>query len=409
MQKVVEVTAIFDWLCEAKARINFLVGGANSSKSYSIAQHLILNKLYSEHDKRILVVRKTTPSLRNSCYLLINDLLKNYGLPHELNKSDMLISAHGNTILFKGLDDPEKIKSSEYNYIWVEEGTELTLDDYIQLDLRLRRATDTINQMYWSLNPIDSLHWIKREVVDKPDSKVALNHSTYKDNPFASKEDIEVLENLIATDENFYRVYALGQWGILKNIIYSGWKALSSQDIDYNLPEEAKKDAKYHIKDISYGIDWGYENPCALTRIYWLDGYKFIAEEVIYQRGLTTPKFIELAKSILKPEELKQSFYAGTDEPNSIQSFYEAGFNIYKAITDVRDGINFCKSHLIGLIGSNIIKEAQGYKRMEDKDGNVKEEPVKVFDHAMDSMRYGTFSKIKSQLAKGKTASVSLR
>ena len=47
---------------------------------------------------------------------------------------------------------------------------------------------------------------------------------------------------------------------------------------------------------------------------------------------------------------------------------------------------------MIGLIGSNIIKEAQGYKRKEDKNGIVLEEPVKVFDHSMDAGRYGTFS-----------------
>jgi phage terminase large subunit len=391
MRKEVEITSIFDWLSGTKARINFLIGGANSSKSYSIAQHLILNKLYSEKDKRILIVRKTTPSLRNSCYLLVNDLLKSYGLPHELNKSDMLITAHGNTILFKGLDDPEKIKSSEYNYIWVEEGTELTLDDYVQLDLRLRRQTDGINQMYWSLNPIDSLHWIKREVVDRPESKVALHHSTYKDNPFASAADIEVLENLIATNENFYRVYALGQWGILKNIIYDNWKA-------YDKPPK-------NYKDVSYGIDWGFESPCALVRVYWLDGNKVIWEEVIYQKGLTTPDFIELAKEALTSEEpdpekkkvilrreLDREFYAGADEPSSIQQFYEADFNIHKGITDVRDGINWCKAHLTGIIGANLIKEAQGYKRMEDKNGLVKEEPVKFMDHGMDAGRYGTFS-----------------
>ena len=54
--------------------------------------------------------------------------------------------------------------------------------------------------------------------------------------------------------------------------------------------------------------------------------------------------------------------------------------------------MNFCKSHITGITGENIVKEAQGYKRKEDKDGNVLEEPVKFMDHGMDAGRYGTYS-----------------
>jgi len=164
-------TPVFEWLINSQSRINFLVGGANSSKSYSVGQHLVLNKFYKESDKRILIVRKTTPAIRNSCFLLIKDLIRGYGLPYRLNKTELLIEYKDNSILFKGLDDPEKIKSSEYNYIWVEEATEISFEDYIQLDLRLRRATDGFNQMYLTLNPIDSLHWIKMEVEDKPNEQ----------------------------------------------------------------------------------------------------------------------------------------------------------------------------------------------------------------------------------------------
>ena len=390
----VGTTAIFEWLLQTRARINFLKGGANSSKSYSIAQHLLLNKFYKEKNKRILIVRKTTPAIKNSCWQLVTDLIKKYGLPYHPNLTDMRLNYKDNSILFKGLDDPEKIKSSEYNYIWPEEATELSFSDYIQLNLRMRRETDGLNQMFLSFNPIDALHWIKRDIEDKPDEDVVIHNSTYKDNPYASAADIKILENLINQDENFYRVYALNQWGILKNIIYDNYKVLTEPPT-------------IGIKSISYGIDWGYESPCALIRIYWLDGNKVIWEELIYRKGLTTPAFIKEAKKVLtggeedpekqqvilnKNRELDREFYAGTDEPGSIVEFYQAGFNIHKAVTDVRDGINYCKSHLVGIIGSNLVKEIQGYKRMEDKNGNAKEDPVKFNDHGMDGGRYGTYS-----------------
>lgn len=378
--QTIEATTVFEWLANTKDRVNLLVGGAGSSKSYSIAQHLI-RKFYEESNIRVLVTRKTTPSLRISAYKLILDLLKEYGWHYELNKSELTIKQGNNEILFKGLDDPEKIKSAEFNYIWAEEATDLTLDDYRQLNLRLRRKTSGINQIYLSCNPISALHWIKTELVDK--RAVALNHSTYKNNPFLDDEYKKEIIDLINQDENYYKIYALGQWGVLKNIIYDRWTALAK-------PPE-------HYKDISYGIDWGYESPCALVKVYWLDGQKVVWEELIYEKGLTTPEFIGRAKKVIPPDERTREIYAGTDEPGSIQEFYNEGFNIHKAVTDVRDGINFCKSHLVGLIGSNLIKEAQGYKRKEDKDGNVLEDPVKFMDHGMDAGRYGSYSKVKGQ------------
>lgn len=385
-------TTVFEWLLQTKARINFLKGGANSSKSYSVAQHLLLNKFYKEKNKRILVVRKTTPAIKNSCWQLVTDLIKKYGLPYHPNLTDMRLIYRDNIMLFKGLDDPEKIKSSEYNYIWPEEATELSFADYVQLNLRMRRETDGINQMFPTFNPIDAQHWIKREVEDKPDEDIVIHNSTYKDNPYASAADIKILENLINQDENFYRVYTLNQWGILKNIIYDNYKVLTEPPA-------------IGVKNIDYGIDWGFESPCALIRIYWLDGNKVIWEELIHRKGLIIPAFIEEAKRVLTgseedPEkkalllkqEMQRGFYAGTDEPGSIQEFYNEGFNIHEAVTDVRDGINYCKAHLVGVIGSNLVKEIQGYKRMEDKNGNVKEEPVKFNDHGMDGGRYGTYS-----------------
>jgi len=394
MQKI-KVTDVFGWLCRTTERINLLVGGAGSSKSYSVAQNL-LRKFFEEKDIRILVVRKTTPSLRITAYHLILDLLKEYGwLSYcSLNKTEMTLICGSNEMLFKGLDDPEKIKSAEFNYIWVEEATEITLEDYRQLNLRLRRK-GKLNQIFLTCNPISALHWIKVELADK--QKIAINHSTYKDNPFLDEVYKQQLEDLINQDVNFYKIYTLGEWGVLKNIIYEGWKSYG------NISEYGKQP-----QEISYGIDWGYESPAALVKVYWFDGDKVIWEEVIYQKKLTTPEFIELAKERLvedieedkKEEVLRQEihreFYAGTDEPASIQQFYDAGFNIQKARTDVRDGINFCKSHLIGIIGTNLIKEVQGYKRKEDKNGNVLEEPVKFMDHGMDGGRYGTYSRVGS-------------
>lgn len=137
----------------------------------------------------------------------------------------------------------------------------------------------------------------------------------------------------------------------MQYIIYTDWKA-------YNSIEEIGR----KIVNITYGIDWGYAKPATLIKIYHLEDDRVIWEEIIYKTGLTTPDFIELAKERIPEIDRRREFFAGTDEPGSIEQFYKSGFNIRKAKTNVRDGINFCKSHLVGLIGGNIIEEAQGYK-----------------------------------------------
>ncbi|GAG25261.1 unnamed protein product, partial [marine sediment metagenome] len=157
---------IFLFLERTKKLINAIYGGAGSGKSWTIAQFLIFKKLYGEEDKRILVTRKTLPSLRITAYKLVLDLLGKYRLPYQLNKSEMTISVGSNQMLFKSLDDPEKIQSYEGNYIWVEEATEITHKDFMQLKIRLRRDTDTLNQMFLSFNPIDQFHWLNLKLLN---------------------------------------------------------------------------------------------------------------------------------------------------------------------------------------------------------------------------------------------------
>jgi phage terminase large subunit len=347
---------------------------------------LLIDKFFTEQRKKILVLRKTRVDCKDSCYELILELLEDLELPYYINRSDLIISsADGkrNTIKFTGLDERNKFKSKEFNYIWINEAPEFSFEDYLELTRRCRRKTDTVNQLICDFNPIDANIWLKTEIVDKPKPNVVFDYFTVDDNPFAAKEDIQELEELKERDINLYNIYRLSRWGILKHIIYTDWKAYSRIE-----------DYKFKPIEITYGIDWGYAKPAALIKIWWFDGDKIIWEEIIYKKGLTTPDFIKLAKERIPKDQRQKEFFAGTDEPGSIQQFYDEGFNIHNAVTDVRDGINWCKAHLVGIIGANIIKEAQGYKRKEDKDGNVLEEPVKFMDHGMDAGRYGTYSRV---------------
>lgn len=158
-----DVTVVYDMMVASEAKTIVNVGGAGSSKSYSTAQ-VIVDKLVSEKNKVFGILRKTFPALRITAMKLILDQLKEVGIYDEKshNKSNATYKHLTNEILFLSLDDPEKIKSAEFNYIWMEECTEFTYNDYLILRLRLRRAvTDgNRNQMFLSCNPVDAHSWV---------------------------------------------------------------------------------------------------------------------------------------------------------------------------------------------------------------------------------------------------------
>ena len=177
-------TSVFARNRAATATVVVNVGGARSSKSYSIAQVLI-DKLVNEEHKAIGICRKTFPALRMTTMKVVLDLLKDYGIYREVkhNKSFNTYDYNTNQIQFFGLDESEKIKSAEFNYIWMEEANEFFYEDYMTLKLRLSGKTKEgeRNHIYLSMNPIDARNWIATKAVNESD--VVVIKSTYLDNP----------------------------------------------------------------------------------------------------------------------------------------------------------------------------------------------------------------------------------
>jgi len=389
----VDVTCVYDWLEQSESRINVLRGGTRSSKSYSVAQHIIFNKLIAGNDRVIIIARKTLPALRKTAMKLVLDLLDNYKVPYRFNKTELELRFKNNLIYFMSLDDPGKIGSIDFNDCWLEEAVDFTLEDFRNFNIRASRKGEN-NQLYLTFNPISALHWIRVELVDKRTEGLAEHVSIYKDNlKHLSKEIIHEIEDLINQDKNFYNIYALGLWGVLENIIYDRWQVFDK--IEFK--DEIKYIDDKKVDDITYGLDFGFQHESVLAEINWIEN-DFIAHELLYQRELTNTELIERVKRLI-PEQLRyREIYADPSEPDRINEFYNAGFNIHKAKKDVLSGIDFCKTHMLGVTAESInaIKELQSYSRRKDKDDNVMEEPVKFMDHFCDAMRYGAYSRADS-------------
>ena len=217
-------------------------GGGSSGKSYFIAQRFIY-RLIQPTRHNLLVVRQTGDTNRKSTFPLLKQVISNWNLSKhfKVNESDMRIKCllTGNEVAFAGLDDVEKIKSitfenGELTDIWVEEATECQEADINQLKVRLRGGK-TKKQIVLSFNPINIQHWIKGHFIDSKLATVCF--STYKDNKFLTEDDKRSLEELKDSDEYTYRVYCLGEWGILGKTVFD---ARAIQNRLQSLPKALK-------------------------------------------------------------------------------------------------------------------------------------------------------------------------
>lgn len=205
-------------------RFLILKGGGGSGKSI-FAGRKILERASTEPGHRILVCRKVGRTLRHSCFeQLAGQAMEHYAdsVAAILNGDMEIRFKNGSRIFFSGLDDVEKLKSIfDITMIWVEEASEITEADFNQLDIRLRTKFAFYLQMILTFNPISITHWLKKRFFDRHDEDATVHESTYKDNRFLIEVARRRLEAFRETDEYYYMVYCLGQWGVTGKTIFA--------------------------------------------------------------------------------------------------------------------------------------------------------------------------------------------
>jgi len=346
-------------------------GGARSTKTYSVLQIIIYLCQTELQNEVIDIVRKTLAALRGTAMRDFFEILKDLDIYDENshNKTDNCYSLNSNLIQFIGLDQPQKKRGAKRKILYCNEANELTAEDWKQLILR------TTGKAFLDYNPSEEYSWIYDKVLTRQDH--IFIKSTYLDNPFLEQTVVNEIERLKEQDENDWNVYGLGERGTARETIYKKW--------------ETFRDEPVKIDETIYGLDFGFNNPTALTKIAFSDAVPFVTE-LLYQSGLLNNKVIA------KLEELGVSksdiIYCDNAEPARIEEICQAGYNAQPADKSVKDGIDYCQRQKLMIHESsvNMIKEIKSYKWKVNKDGITLDEPVKFMDHLMDSMRYALYT-----------------
>lgn len=369
-----------------QSRYQVAWGGAGSGKSHIVARKLlyrILKESGTHHN--FLIIRKVDRTIKRSVFTLMRNLISRWKLTSEfdvnLTDKTIIYKPNGSQFMFSGLDDVEKLKSIEgVTSIWCEEATELTQEDFEQLDLRLRGEHGCLKQIILTLNPISEQHWIKKIFFDDPMQGVFTLHTTYLDNAFIDAEYKMVMENKKKTNPRYYNIYALGNWGTAEGLIFN--------HVNHRLirPEEIAG------LECVQGLDFGYTNdPSAFCQSY-VDqvAKKIYVYDGFYEKGMSNAK---IADSIKEMGAHKHRTIADSSEPKSIDYISGKGVKVVgaaKGKDSISAGIDFLSEYEI-IVNAHLVEfmtEFNNYSWALDKEGKATNKPVDDFNHFIDSLRY---------------------
>lgn len=376
----------YPWLDNYRHRYEVYYGGAGSGKSVFIAQKLLVKAI--NRKRKVLVIRKYGTTIRDSVFQLVIDTLKKWEIYEycKINLSTFTITLPNESVfLFKGLDDSEKIKSiTDITDIWCEEATELSLDEFTQLDLRLRALVEDL-QIYCSFNPVSKANWVYKKwfapdaVYDK--AQTFILHTTYKDNRFLPYAYVAALEDKIHTNPTYYKIYVLGEFGTFEGLVITNWR---KEDFDHmQLAQTLEHRA---------GIDLGWTDPSAIIdTLYDRDNRIIYVFNEFYKSG---QQLSQLAEAIKNMNLAKTKLYVDSAEPRSIQYFRNNQINAVaaqKGQDSVKAGLMFLQDHLIIVHPSctSFITELENFSYIKSKQtGEYTEETTHEWSHAIDACRY---------------------
>ncbi|WP_194752422.1 PBSX family phage terminase large subunit [Staphylococcus chromogenes] len=379
---------IYDVLFDYSHATEVHYGGGSSGKSHGVVQKVVLKALQPwPVPRKILWLRKVQATVQESLFEDVKSCLVDFRIWDlcHWNKTDNKVALpNGAIFLFKGLDNPEKIKSIKgISDVVMEEATEFQLNDYTQLTLRLRERKHHERQIYLMFNPVSKTNWVYKYFFEQPQGDdVLIRQSSYKDNKFLDERVRQNLEDLARRNPAYYKIYALGEFATLDKLVFPKYeKRLLNADELRHLPSY-------------FGLDFGYINdPSAFIHVKVDIANKtlYIMQEYV-KRGLTN---YDLAKVITALGYAKERITADSAEKKSVAEIKIGGIErikpSMKGPDSIMTGVQFLMQFNIVIDERchKTIEEFDNYTWQKDKStGEYINKPVDTYNHCIDALRY---------------------
>jgi len=366
----VKTTIVFDHLLQAYEAGKKIVTAQGGSRSGKTVNTLIfyIQLLLIHQGKTLSIVRKTLPSLKNSVLKDLVEVLEMFEIydPSSWHKQDGYYKlSNGSIINWFSCDEPQKLRGSKRNYLYCNEANELHIEDWRQLIMRTEEFSvldfnpSEINSWVYDLEQRDDCYHFK---------------TTWRDNPFIPQSLIQEIERLRETDENYYRIYSLGERGIPTTLVFNKWNVVDT------IPNDAKL--------LGRGMDFGFNDATTLIEVYKRNDELYL-KELLYVKNLT------MGDIIYKMNELSiektDRIWCDSALPQNIEELRRVRYNAFAVSKQsILAGIDKIKRHKVFITSSspNILKEFQSYKWKTDKDGKLLDSAVDDMNHTIDAIRY---------------------
>ena len=387
-------------------------GGRGSTKSSFIGTEIPLNMM-KDAEKGIysnaVIFRRVKEVLRSSVFEQILWSIEKLGVTSKwkISYSPLKLTyiPTGQEILFRGADNPKKVKSIKVSkgyikYIWFEEVDEFENYDKIRnINQSLMRGGPKFF-VFYSFNPPESQrNWANMEVLDERTDKY-VHHSDYRSVPkdWLGEQFIIEAEHLKKVNITKYEHDYLGA------VTGTGGEVFLNVKIRKITDEEID-----NFDRIKRGLDWGYaQDPFAYIVMHYDKTRKrlYIFKE-IYQTRLSNSKAAEKIKQL---DPNSKTIIADSAEPKSIKDLKDLGLKVRgakKGPDSVDYGIKFLSEEIEEIIIDsdrcpNAAREFLGYETEKDKDGNFKGEYPDKNNHTIDAARYAMEDEIRQNRIKSK-------
>lgn len=417
-------------------------GPAGTGKSRACLEKIHMVCLLTPN-VRALILRKTLRSLGSTALVT----WRNYVAKEALAVGDVVYYGgsaqeapqyrykNGSSVTIGGLDNPTRVMSAEYDIIYIQEATEVTIEDIEFCKTRLRNWKISFQQLVMDCNPAGDKHWLKLRCND---GLTTLIESRHEDNPrlfnedgTMTKEGTKYLAILDALTGVRHKRLRLGLWVSAEGIVYEEFDP-AYHVLTWEFDDEGNQLALPDEWPRYWVIDFGFVNPFVCK---WYaegpDGELYMYREIY----MTQRTVDEHCKTIMEcvTETTVNEWYDHINrvwqsnsttewtepEPTAIICDHDAegrrtfenetGLGTMPAVKNVFEGINALKQRLKSdmfyimadalvekdqslverLMPTCTVEEYPAYVWKVNKvDARPTDEPVKRDDHGLDTDRY---------------------